>query len=177
MRVQGVFYRGHDPKWSFLPLSGDGAAVHGGRWNPKGVPALYLSKTRDTVHLEMTQGFSERMKPLMLVQYYVDCEDITDLTQERARRDLGITLEDMGGAWKPLSGVATISFTWNLAASLIANGSAGILVPSFAPGATQEDINLVLWDWSVDLPHQVIAYDPDGALPTNQKSWETDEKE
>jgi RES domain-containing protein len=33
-------YRAHDPRWSFTSLSGDGAALYGGRYNRKGVPAL-----------------------------------------------------------------------------------------------------------------------------------------
>ncbi len=36
VRFQGLAYRAHDPRWSFKPLSGEGAAVHGGRFNPKG---------------------------------------------------------------------------------------------------------------------------------------------
>ena len=43
MRFQGDCYRAHNPMWSFSPLSGAGAAIHGGRFNSKGMPALYLS--------------------------------------------------------------------------------------------------------------------------------------
>ena len=43
MRFQGATYRAHNPRWSFKPLSGGGAAVHGGRFNPKSVAALYLA--------------------------------------------------------------------------------------------------------------------------------------
>ena len=31
MRLAGTFYRGHDPKWAWSPLSGEGAAIHGGK--------------------------------------------------------------------------------------------------------------------------------------------------
>ena len=48
VRLQSTFYRGHDPRWAFLPPSGEGAATAGGRFNPKGVPALYLAATIDT---------------------------------------------------------------------------------------------------------------------------------
>ena len=35
-------YRVHTPKWASMPLSGAGAATHGGRVNRPGVEALYL---------------------------------------------------------------------------------------------------------------------------------------
>jgi RES domain-containing protein len=59
-----------------------------------------------------------------------------------------------------------------LARRLITRGIAGILVPSFAPGATPGDDNLVLWDWSNRLPHRVTVFDPTGRLPRNQRSWD-----
>jgi RES domain-containing protein len=62
--------------------------------------------------------------------------------------------------------------SWQLARRLIARGIAGILVPSFAPGATAGDHNLVLWDWSEGSPHQVRVFDPSGRLPRNQLSRE-----
>jgi RES domain-containing protein len=62
--------------------------------------------------------------------------------------------------------------SWQLARRLIARGIAGILVPSFAPGHTSSDENLVLWDWSAQPPHQVRAFEPSGRLPRNQLSWE-----
>lgn len=53
----------------------------------------------------------------------------------------------------------------------MAGGNAGILVPSYAPGATDGDYNLVLWRWGSSLPHQVNVFDPSGRLPKNQLSW------
>jgi RES domain-containing protein len=60
--------------------------------------------------------------------------------------------------------------SWPLARRLVAQGIAGILVPSFAPAARQGDENLVLWDWSDRPPHQVKVFDPSGRLPRNQLS-------
>ena len=54
----------------------------------------------------------------------------------------------------------------------MADGQAGILVPSFAPGARDEDHNLVLWNWSDRPPHQVAVFDPSGRLPKNRLSWD-----
>ena len=43
-----VFHRFLTPKWAFVPLSGVGAAIDGGRFNRPGVEALYLSRTART---------------------------------------------------------------------------------------------------------------------------------
>lgn len=76
---QGTCYRAHDPRWSFRPVSGDGAAIRGARFNRKGVPALYLAPTLVTSVKEINQGFARKIEPCVLCSYDVDCEDIVDL--------------------------------------------------------------------------------------------------
>ena len=61
--------------------------------------------------------------------------------------------------------------SWLVANRLRASGFAGILVPSFAPGETDANINLVLWRWGPVPPHRIAVYDPSGRLPRNQLSW------
>ena len=36
MRFEGLAYRAHNPRWSWAPTSGEGARLHGGRFNAKG---------------------------------------------------------------------------------------------------------------------------------------------
>ena len=43
MRYQGMLYRALNPIHAREPLSGRGAELYGGRFNPKGLPALYTS--------------------------------------------------------------------------------------------------------------------------------------
>ena len=100
MRLQAVLYRGHDPQWAFSPLSGDGAKAKGGRFNPIGVPALYLGATIDTVIVEMTHGFARRLEPLTMVSYDVDIEDIVDLRRGDGRRAAGVKSVDMACPWE-----------------------------------------------------------------------------
>jgi RES domain-containing protein len=66
VRFQGAAYRAHDPRWSFKPLSGDGAALYGGRYNRKGVPALYLALDAITAVREITQGLARKLDPCVL---------------------------------------------------------------------------------------------------------------
>ena len=49
--------------------------------------------------------------------------------------------------------------SWALADRLIAAGQAGIIAPSFAPGASPADLNAIFWRWSPDPPHQVRVID------------------
>jgi RES domain-containing protein len=61
--------------------------------------------------------------------------------------------------------------SWALQRRLADEGTAGILVPSYASGATTDRANLVLWEWSDRPPHQVVVFDPNQRLPRNRASW------
>lgn len=49
-------YRAHNPRWSFAPDSGAGAAKHGGRFNRPGVLALYTSSSYELAIAEAHHG-------------------------------------------------------------------------------------------------------------------------
>lgn len=172
MRFSGTAYRAHHPRWSFRPISGEGAAIHGGRFNPKGLPALYLSLDPITALKEANQGFARKMDPYLLCSYDVDCEDIVDLGSNTARRTAGVEESVMVAGWFAHIAAGTKPPQWTLVETLIASGAAGARVPSYAPSATAGDRNLVLWRWSPNLPHKVEVFDPSGRLPKNQLSWD-----
>ena len=54
--------------------------------------------------------------------------------------------------------------TQALAERLIAAGFVGLLVRSFARGATPADLNLVLWRWGADPPATLSVIDDEGRL-------------
>ncbi|WP_312405014.1 RES domain-containing protein [Rhizobium sp.] len=171
MKVQGVCYRAHDPRWATSPVSGDGAAIRGARFNPKGVPALYLSTSIEGAITEASQGFGHKIHPLTICSYEVDCEDIADLTTEDMRRQLKISFETMSSAWASALSEGRRPSSWVIYDTLSQSHS-GILVPSFAHRASPSIRNLVLWKWATELPHKVEVIDPTGRLPRNQRSWE-----
>jgi RES domain-containing protein len=171
LRFEGVCYRGHDPRWAFTPLSGEGAKLKGGRFNPVGVPALYLSLSIKGMIYEMTQGFSHRMDPLTICEYTVDVDEVVDLRTEDDRRVAAIQLAELNCPWAYDLANGREPASWKVANKLISVGSAGMLVPSFANGATADISNLVLWKWAPILPHRVNVYDPSGKLPNDQTSW------
>jgi RES domain-containing protein len=161
-RVDAVCYRAHDPRWAFAPASGAGAAVHGGRFNPKGQPALYLALAVETVFKEVTQGLPHRFDPLTVCAYDVACEGIADLTDPAARAAAGVRFEDMACAWMYELAKGRRPRSWDIHAQLAGAGAAGILVPSFARFARPDERNLVLWTWSDDPPQSVRVVDRAG---------------
>jgi RES domain-containing protein len=171
LRFQGTCYRAHDPRWSFKPLSGDGAAIHGGRFNPRGVPALYLALDPIGAVREANQGFAHKTEPCVLCAYEVDCDDIVDLRTDEARTAQRVAAQDMAAGWFSFLAEGDEPPSWRIARRLIGEGAAGMLAPSYAPGATLADHNLVLWRWGEKLPHRIAVFDPSGRLPKDQLSW------
>lgn len=171
MRFKGECFRAHDPNWSWSPLSGAGAAPKGRRFNWRGLETLYLSLTFNTVFREVSGGFAHRLTPYVLCSYDIDCDDVADLRTDTGRAGHGVALTDLACAWGDALIEGKDPASWDVVRHLIADGHSGMLVPSFANGATPDDQNLVLWRWGPDLPHKVLVYDPTGRLPKNQLSW------
>jgi RES domain-containing protein len=171
VRLQGVAYRAHNPKRSWSPLSGEGARLHGGRFNPAGMAALYLSLDWSTAIIEASQGFAFRLPPLTIVSYEIDCEDIADLTSPEERARHRVSVNALACAWRLLADTGAAVPSWRITERLIAAGLAGIIVPSFAVGAGRDAKNLVLWRWSEELPHRVTIIDAERRLPRDDASW------
>lgn len=171
MRFRGICYRGHDPKWSFTPLSGEGASKTGGRFNRRGEATLYLALTISTAVNELTQGFSRRLAPLTICEYDVDCKPIADLSTSAGQNAHDVALLDLSCSWLTFQGTNRDAPSWLVVDKLKQKGFVGMIAPSFAVGASPDDRNLILWNWGVTLPSQVTVFDPNGLLPKNQTSW------
>jgi RES domain-containing protein len=171
LRFKGECFRAHDPYWSWSPLSGAGAALRGRRFNWRGLEALYLSLGINTVFREVSGGFAHRLTPYVICSYDVDCEDVIDLRTDDRRKAARVALDDLACAWGDDLLAGHEPKSWGVVRRLVSEGAAGILVPSFANGATADDQNLVLWRWGAKPPHRVSVYDPSGKLPKNQLSW------
>lgn len=98
----GAAYRNQSPHYD--PRSGEGARLHGGRFNPPGsFPTLYLCETRPCVIAELTrQGTRhvvgvEGLLPRVLYRYELDLHRVLDLTDEQIRRHLGTTEDELIG--------------------------------------------------------------------------------
>ena len=171
MKLKGLAYRAHNPRWAFRPNSGAGAAIHGGRFNRTGTEALYTSLRLETAWLEAQQAFPFKAQPLTMCASDVDCADIVDLTDPATLVSFGIAAADLACPWEDLVDRKAIPPSWALADRLIAAGQAGILVRSFATRASAADVNAVFWRWTDHPPHRVSVIDDEGRLPVDDSSW------
>jgi RES domain-containing protein len=149
-------------------LTGEGAARHGGRHNPPGLPALYLSEDLLTAIAEYEQELG--IRPGTFCAYELEVAGIVDLMADAIRKRLGLTLDDLLGPWKEIVLVrGQQPLTWALAQRLLAEGCAGVRAPSAMFGA---GINIVLWRWNDAPNRRVVAHDPLGDLPADQSAWQ-----
>lgn len=163
MRFQGRLYRALNPIHAQAPLSGRGAELYGGRFNPKGMPALYAALSVMAALREANQAGS--LQPTTLVSYEADVENVFDSRDEGALEALGVTSATLADpAWRDRMRRDGMAVTQELAETLVAQGYQAMLVRSFAPGASADDLNLVLWSWGDAAPARVVLIDDERRL-------------
>ncbi len=159
----GLLYRALNPIYAREPLSGRGAQVYGGRFNPKGTPALYASLSPVTALREANQVGA--LQPTTLVAYEADVRPVFDTRDAEALAGFGMTPEDLASAaWRDDMIATGESGTQAFARRLIVAGYAALLVPSFARGAAPTDLNLALWRWGDAAPTRLVLIDDENRL-------------
>jgi len=163
VRFRGALCRALNPIWARDPLSGEGARRHGGRFNPRGLPALYTSLSVVAAIREAHQVGS--LQPTLLVSYEADLAPVFDATDPDALARHGMTAAELADdGWRIPMIARGRAPTQAFSERLIADGHAGMLAPSFARGATAADRNLVLWKWGPDLPARLVLVDDEQRL-------------
>lgn len=163
MRFEGKLFRAFNPLYARDPLSGKGAELHGGRFNPKGMSALYLSLLPLTALREANQIGS--LQPTTLVSYDAEIDAIFDARDAEALAGESVAPADLSDpTWRDRMKRHGEAPTQAFARRLCAAGRNGLLVRSFATGATESDLNLVLWRWGRDPPHRLILIDDENRL-------------
>ncbi|MCU7836163.1 MAG: RES domain-containing protein [gamma proteobacterium symbiont of Taylorina sp.] len=166
-----IAYRAVQPNWSFDVLSGEGSKIHGGRFNPPGTNALYLALSPLGALAEFNQaGLSHRPQPTTLCAFEVSVSNILDLSTAEGRSEARITIQEIVCDFRYMKARKEIPPTWKMAEFLIDANKSGIIVPSNAPLASNDMMNLVLWKWG-DSSHQVKVIDDHHSLPKNKDSW------
>jgi len=163
VRYRGFLYRALNPIYAREPMSGRGSELYGGRFNRKGTPALYLSLSVMTALREANQAGS--LQPTTLVSYDADIERVFDARDEAALRAEGMDLLLLADpTWRDQMKAGGKANTQIFVQTLAAAGFHGLMVRSFAPGGTGNDITLVLWEWSETVPCRLTLIDEEMRL-------------
>lgn len=163
MRYQGKLYRALNPIYAREPLSGRGAALYGGRFNRKGVPALYTSLSVITALREANQAGP--LQPTTLVCYDADIARVFDSRDDAALAAEGMDAAGLAAAtWRDEMRASGEARTQAFARRLADAGWHGLLVRSFTAGARAGDLNLVLWTWGEALPARLTLIDDENRL-------------
>ena len=142
----GLVVRAAKPEWAYAPTSGEGAARHGGRFNPKGTVALYTSLDLNTCARE--DRFSLNVSPYTFYYLHVISPRVVDTLDPDVLEALGANECELACPnWESEMHSGQVPASHVLALDLVGQGAHGMLVRSFAPGATAQDVNLVLWAW------------------------------
>lgn len=163
MRYQGKLYRALNPRYAFEPLSGKGAELYGGRFNPKGMAALYTSLSVMTAVREANQVGN--LQPTTLVSYDADIDRVFDSRDVDALTAHGMTVECLATpSWRDQMKANGIADTQDFARRLTAQGFNALLVRSFAPGSSGDDLNLIVWHWGNAVPCRLHVIDDEARL-------------
>jgi len=161
-----ALWRAFVPRWAHLPLSGEGAARFGGRWNPVGAPAIYAARELSTAWAEYNQGFVQH--PALIARLALTGARLADLTVSETLLALGIVEDIHRCEWRDLMDVGLVPETHTLRERLLAIGFDGVIYPSFmSPGGTC----VALWRWNTEGAPRLEIIDPDGRLPKTPASW------
>lgn len=159
-------WRAFVPRWAHAPLSGEGAAHFGGRWNPVGAPTIYAARELSTAWAEYNQGFVQH--PALIAQLELRNALLADLTDPATLETFGISSDIHRCEWRMQLDRDEVPATHRLRERLIALAFDGVIYPSFmSPGGTC----VALWRWNGPGAPQLDVIDPDGRLPKTAASW------
>lgn len=162
-----VLWRAFVPRWAHLPLSGEGAASFGGRWNPVGAPTIYAARELSTAWAEYNQGFVQH--PALIAQLKLTGgARLADLTDPDMLRALRVGEEIHRCEWRDLLDIGLVPETHTLRGHLLRENFDGVIYPSFmSPGGTC----VALWRWNAAGAPRLEIVDPEGRLPKTPASW------
>lgn len=130
-RFSGEGWRHLSPRRD--PLSGEGARIHGGRFNPAGsFPVIYICLTRPCAVAELRrlgqrQAIGvEGLLPRYLYRYDVRLDRVLDLTNAGVRDEVGLSLDVLTGPdWAACQDLGTTAHALGIQA-ILSPSAAGV---------------------------------------------------
>lgn len=132
------------------PLSGEGARLHGGRWNPPNLfPAIYLAIPEAACMRELEKAAADNhldvatqlQVPYKLHTISVFDVSVLDLREPHTQEDLGLEPDDLTGPWDACQPIGHAAWFLELG---------GVLAPS----ATGSGLTLALFEHRI-APEQI----------------------
>jgi RES domain-containing protein len=161
-----ALWRAYVPRWAHQPLSGEGAARFGGRWNPVGVPTVYAARELSTAWAEYNQGFVQH--PALIARLELSGAMLVDLTDPSMLDRLKISEAIHQCEWRDTLDRGVVPETQALRERLLGESYDGVFYPSFmSPGGSC----VALWRWNTQGAPRLEVVDPDGRLPKTPASW------
>lgn len=121
------------------------------------MPTLYSALDPVTAPREANQVGGPQ--PTILVSYRADIAPVFDTRGTAQLAAYGMTSETLRDrGWRLAMLEGQHAATQEFARKLIAEGYAGLLVQSFAKGAVDTDLNLVLWQWEGSRPSSCYSF-------------------
>ncbi|MEX0954510.1 MAG: RES domain-containing protein [Rhizobiaceae bacterium] len=159
-------WRAYVPRWAHLPLSGEGAAQFGGRWNAVGTPAIYAARELSTAWAEYNQGFVQH--PALIARLRLTSAALADLTNAEQLASHRLDFSIHRCEWRAELDAGRVPATHEVAGKLRAAGFDGLIFPSFmSPGGTC----VALWRWNEEGGSVLEVVDPEHRLPKTPASW------
>ena len=125
---------------------------------------MYMSFSLATA-VRAVSPIGRRMQPLVLCAYEVDADPIFDALDRTERAAQSVRQAELDcPTWRSDMFSRRTPASHALADRLMAAGFAGMRFRSYAVGAREQDINLVLWRWGGELPSRVVLIDEDNRL-------------
>jgi RES domain-containing protein len=132
------------------PLLTRGTRIHGARWNPPGLDALYAAFDTANIRAELVRGAERRRQPeqarypIALVQIEVTAR-VVDLTSAERLEELGVAI--------PFSILTPVKETQRVGAAAAKLGLGGLIVPSVVARGD----NVVLFPDNLEGPIEILA--------------------